>query len=188
MQRFAKGAGIAPEILSWRSPGDLAEEAGLLVRLAAESLKQLLTARAESKRAARAGSHTMIQAMDNNPLKFSPTIDDAMKIMLARPSGGYLDARRAFDEGFMDLKTHQVKTYSAMQHALRLLMEDLDPAVIEQSAEGDRGIGALLGSKKAKLWDLYATRWDTLSSPHEDGMVDAFMMFFSECYDKGGGK
>ncbi|NNM74643.1 type VI secretion system-associated FHA domain protein TagH [Enterovirga aerilata] len=186
--RFAKGAGVPADILDWRDPGDMAEELGVLTRLAAENLKQLLSARAESKRAARTGSHTMIQALDNNPLKFSPTIDDALKIMLGRPSSGYLDARRALEQSFKDLKVHQVKTYSAMQHALRLLMEDLDPAAIEESIGGDRGIGGLLGSKKAKLWDLYVTRWDTLTSPHEDGMVDAFMMFFAECYDRGGGK
>jgi type VI secretion system protein ImpI len=186
--RFAKGAGMSPEVLGWRDPGDLAEELGVLMRLTTESLKQLLSARAETKRVARAGGHTMIQALDNNPLKFSPTVDDALKIMLGRPASGYLDARRATEQSFKDLKVHQVKTYSAMQHALRLLMEDLDPAAIEESTEGDRGIGALLGSKKAKLWDLYVARWDTLTSPHEDGMVDAFMMFFAECYDRGGGK
>jgi type VI secretion system protein ImpI len=188
LARFAKGAGVSPEVLGWRDPGDAAEELGALMRLAAENLKQLLSARAETKRVARAGGHTMIQALDNNPLKFSPTVDDALKIMLGRPSTGYLDARRAFEQSFKDLKVHQVKTYSAMQHALRLLMEDLDPASIEESTEGDRGIGALLGSRKAKLWDLYVARWDTLTSPHEDGMVDAFMMFFAECYDRGPGK
>ena len=51
-----------------------------------------------------------------------------------------------------------------------------------------RSVKIRIGSKKAKLWDLYVTRWDTLTAPHEDGMVDAFMMFFAECYDRGGGK
>ena len=186
--RFAKGAGMSPEVLGWRDPGDFAEELGTLMRLTAENVKQLLSARAETKRVARAGGHTMIQALDNNPLKFSPTVDDALKIMLGRPSGGYLDARKALEQSFKDLKVHQVKSYSAMQHALRLLMEDLDPAAIEESTGSDRGLGALLGSKKAKFWDLYVARWDTLTSPHEDGMVDAFMMFFAECYDRGGDK
>ena len=185
--RFAKGAGITPDHLGWRDPGDLAEEVGALLRLAAENAKQLLTDSAETKRVARTGGHTMIQALDNNPLKFSPTIDDALKIMLGPPSSGYLDARRALEQSFKDLKIHQVKTFSAMQHALRLLTEDLDPEAIEESVGDDRGLGALLGSKKAKLWDVYVARWDTLTSPHEDGIVDAFMMFFAECYDRGGG-
>lgn len=183
VRRFAVGAGIPPETLSWRDPGDLAEEMGVLIRLASENLKQLLMARAETKRAARAANQTMIQALDNNPLKFAPTVDDALRIMLGRPASGYLEARRAFESGFRDLKTHQVKTYSAMQNALQLLMDELDPDAIAGSDEGDRGLGGLLGSRKARLWDLYATRWDALASQHEDGMIDAFMIFFADCYD-----
>lgn len=183
LQRFAAGLGIPPETLSWQDQGDLAEEAGVLLRLCAENLKQLLAARAESKRASRAASHTMIQALDNNPLKFAPTVDDALRIMMGRPSSGYLEARRAMETGFRDLKTHQVKTYSAMQNALRLLMDDLGPEGIEASDEKDKGLGGLLGSRKARLWDIYTTRWDALASPHDDGMIDAFMLFFSDCYD-----
>ena len=132
----------------------------------------------------RAANQTIIQALDNNPLKFAPTVDDALRIMLGRPSSGYLDARHALEAGFRDLKTHQVKTYAAMQSALRLLLDDLSPEGVAASDEKDRGLGGLLGSRKARLWDLYATRWDALASSHDDGMVDAFMVFFADCYDK----
>lgn len=184
VRRFAAGLGVAPETLSWQDQGDLAEEAGLLLRLCAENLKQLLAARAESRRTVRAANQTIIQALDNNPLKFAPTVDDALRIMLGRPSSGYLDARHALEAGFRDLKTHQVKTYAAMQSALRLLLDDLSPEGVAASDEKDRGLGGLLGSRKARLWDLYATRWDALASSHDDGMVDAFMVFFADCYDK----
>ncbi|CAO4176390.1 type VI secretion system-associated FHA domain protein TagH [Methylorubrum aminovorans] len=184
VERFAKGAGVAPEVFAWRDPGDLAEELGALTRLSVENLKQLLIARAEAKRVARASSQTMIQALDNNPLKFTPTTEDALRILFGRPTSGYLTGRRALDEGFRDLKSHQVKVYSAMQHALRLLLQDLDPESIEASLGDDRGLGAVFGSRKARLWDLYATRWDAMTAPHEDGIVDAFMVFFSECYDR----
>ena len=156
----------------------------MLLRLCTENLKQLLAARAESKRSVKATSHTTIQALENNPLKFAPTTTDALRIMLGRPSGAYLEAGRAFETGFRDLKTHQVKTYSAMQNALRLLTDDLSPEGIEASDEKDRGLSGLLGSRKARLWDIYTTRWDALASSHDDGMVDVFMILFADCYDK----
>ena len=87
----------------------------------------------------------MIQAIDNNPLKFSPTPEEAMRIMFGPPTRSYLDARRALDQGFEDLKTHQIKTYSAMQQALNLLMAELDPQVIEHATGSDRGIAELVG-------------------------------------------
>ena len=186
MQRFAKGAGLAPEMLNTRDPGAFAEELGGLMRLVALELKSLLSARAESKRIARSSNQTMIQAEDNNPLKFSPTIDDAMRLIFGQPTSGYLNAQRAFDESFKDLKAHQIKTYSAMQNALRMLVEDLDPQAVAESLPPERGLEGLIGSRKARMWDAYVARWDAKTAPFEDGLVDAFMLYFAECYDRGG--
>lgn len=183
VRRLATGLGIPPEVLAGKDPGDLAEEVGALLRLNAENVKQLLAARTESKRAAKAANQTTVQALDNNPLKFSPTVDDALRIMFGRPSRGYLDAHRAMESSFKDLKTHQVKTYAAMQNALRLLMDGLSPEGIEALDEKDHGFGAILSSRKARLWDIYTTRWNAIASMHEEGMLDAFMVYFSDCYD-----
>ncbi|MDX3810351.1 MAG: type VI secretion system-associated FHA domain protein TagH, partial [Bosea sp. (in: a-proteobacteria)] len=186
MQRFAKGAGVSPQSLSTQDPGAFAEQLGGLMRLIAEELKALLAARAESKRIARSTSQTMIQAQDNNPLKFSPTVDDALQLIFGQPRSGYLDAKRAFDESFRDLKAHQIKTYSAMQHALRMLVEDLDPQAIAEATAPEGGISGLIGSRKAKMWETYAARWEAKTAPYENGLVDAFMIYFAECYDRGG--
>lgn len=156
------------------------------MRLIAEELKALLAARAETKRIARSTSQTMIRAQDNNPLKFSPTVDDALQLIFGQPRSGYLDARRAFDESFRDLKAHQIKTYSAMQHALKMLVEDLDPQAIAEGAAQEGGIGGLIGSRKAKMWDAYVARWEAKTAPYENGLLDAFMIYFAECYDRGG--
>jgi len=186
MQRFAKGAGVSPQALATQDPGAFAEQLGGLMRLIAEELKGLLAARAETKRIARSTSQTMIQAQDNNPLKFSPTVDDALQLIFGQPRSGYLDAKRAFDESFRDLKAHQIKTYSAMQHALKMLVEDLDPQAINETTAQDGGIGGLIGSRKAKMWEAYVARWDAKTAPYENGLVDAFMIYFAECYDRGG--
>lgn len=184
--RFARGAGLPIEALSWQDPGAFAEQTGALMRLVAVELKQLLAARAESKRIARSTNQTMIQAQDNNPLKFSPTIEDALQLIFGRPTSGYLNAQKAFEESFKDLKIHQIKTYSAMQHALRMLVEDLDPQAVSESVGSERGIEGLLSSRKGKLWDAYVARWEAKTAPYEDGLVDAFMLYFAECYDRGG--
>ncbi|MFJ5370654.1 type VI secretion system-associated FHA domain protein TagH, partial [Bosea sp. CER48] len=178
--------GISPQSLSWQDPGAFAEQLGGLMRLVAEELKALLAARAESKRMARSSNQTMIQAQDNNPLKFSPTVDDALQLIFGQPRSGYLDARRAFDESFRDLKAHQIKTYSAMQQALRLLVDDLDPQAIAEGTASEGGLGSLIGSRKARMWEAYVARWDAKTAPYENGLVDAFLIYFAECYDRGG--
>ena len=182
--RMARGAGVKEDVFSHRSPEELAELTGLLLRITCENLKQMLQARAETKGLVRSTNQTMIQALENNPLKFSPTVEDALRTMFGPTTASYLDARRALEQSFRDLNTHQMNTYAAMQQALKLVVEDLDPAALEAATEKDGGLSGLMGSRKAKLWDTYVTRWKAKTERHDNGLLDAFMVYFSECYDR----
>lgn len=185
-QLVAQGARVPHDFFAQQDPERLAEDLGLLLRLVVENMRQLLGARLEARRLARTANQTMIQALDNNPLKFSPTAEDALRIMFGPPTRSYLDAHRALEQSFEDLKTHQIKTYAAMQNALRMLVADLDPQMIESQTEADRGLAGVVGSRKARLWDAYTARWHAKTSRHEGGMVDAFMQYFADCYDRAG--
>ena len=160
LQRFARGAGIPEDFFAQQDPGDVAEEIGLLMRIVAANLKQLLAARAESRGLMRSSNQTMVQALDNNPLKFSPTPEDALRIMFGPRTKGYLDARRTLQQSFDDIKAHQLDTYTAMQHALQMLLEELDPQTIDHATPAEGRLGAVVGSRKAKLWDAYVARWE----------------------------
>jgi type VI secretion system protein ImpI len=181
----SRGAGLPEDALSARDPAQLAEEIGRLIRLFTENTRQLLEARQQAKRLARSSDQTMVQALDNNPLKFAPTAEDAMRIMFGPPTRSYLDARRAFTQSFDNLKSHQVKTYSAMQHALTQLLAEFDPVAIENTSQVDRGLAGMVGSRKARLWDLYVARWQARTQSKEDGLLNAFMDYFAERYDDG---
>jgi type VI secretion system protein ImpI len=182
---FARGAGLPDDAFAGRDPAQLAEQLGQLMRLVAENLRQLLEARQMAKRLSRSSNQTMIQALNNNPLKFAPSAEDALRIMFGPPTGSYLDASRTLAQSFDDLKGHQVRTFSAMQHALRLMLGEFDPDVIENTAAGDRGLAGMVGSRKARLWDIYVARWQARTQNHADGMLNAFMDYFADCYDRG---
>jgi type VI secretion system protein ImpI len=136
-----------------------------------------------AKRLARSSNQTTVQALNNNPLKFAPSTEDALRIMFGPQTRSYLDARRALAQSFDDLKTHQVRTFSAMQHALRLMLGEFDPDVIENTTAGNRGLAGMVGSRKARLWDIYVARWQARTQNHADGMLNAFMDYFADCYD-----
>lgn len=182
---FAQGAGLPENTFAARDPAELAEQLGQLMRLVTENMKQLLEARQIAKRLARSSNQTTVQALNNNPLKFAPSAEEALRIMFGPQTRSYLDARRALAQGFDDLKGHQVRTFSAMQQALRLMLGEFDPDVIENTTGGDRGLAAMVGSRKARLWDIYVARWQTRTQSHADGMLNAFMDYFAECYDRG---
>jgi type VI secretion system protein ImpI len=186
VRQIARAAGMPADALAARDPATLADDLGQMIRLVTENMRQLLEARQQAKRFARSSNQTTIQALDNNPLKFAPTAEDAMRIMFGPPTKSYLDARSAVAQGFDDLKTHQLKTFSAMQHALKQLMEELAPATIEKDAATGRGLAGTFGSRKARYWDAYAGRWQLRTRYDEDGMLHAFMDYFAEHYDQDG--
>jgi type VI secretion system protein ImpI len=182
-QLMARSAGLPDDAFAGRDPAELAEQVGKLLRLATDNVKQLLEARQQAKRLARSPNQTTVQAINNNPLKFAPTPEDALRIMFVAQSRGYLDAERAFAQGFDDLKVHQIRTYAAMQQAVALLMKDLDPASIEAGFKSDRGLAGMVGSRKAQLWDVYVARWQAYAQRHDNGTLDTFMDYFARCYD-----
>ena len=182
---IARSAGLPDEAFSARNPAQLAEEIGQLLRLLTENMKQLLEARQQAKRLARSSNQTTVQAFDNNPLKFAPTADEAMRIMFGPPTKSYLGATGAVAQGFDDLKAHQIKTFSAMQHALKRLLDDLAPEEIERESATSRRFLAL-GSAKTACWDAFTTRWKARTRGEEDGMLNAFMHYFAEYYDRDG--
>ena len=184
----ARSAGLDEEVLARRDPSELARELGELLRLVTDNMKQLLEARQHAKRLARSSNQTMIQALENNPIKFAPTADEAMRIMFGPPTRSYLNAHRALAEGFDDLKSHQIKTYTAMQQALKLMFANFDPAKIEADLPKDRGLVGAIGSRKARLWDNYVAGWQTRIARHEDGVLNAYMELFAECYDREEGR
>jgi len=184
LHRLAAAAGLPEQLFTQQDPGKLADQIGATLRLAVDNVMQLLNARVQAKRLARSSSHTMIQAFDNNPLKFSPSAEEALRVMFGPSTRSYLDAQRAMAQGFDDLKSHQIKTYSAMQHALTLLLAELDPQTIDRTTEAEGGIAALMVSRKAKLWDAYVARWQAKVRREGSGPVDSFMLLFADCYDR----
>lgn len=187
IRRFAEGAGLEPEVIAMRDAGDLAETLGMLIQICAGNVSQLLLARAQAKSAMRSANHTMIQLQGNNPLRWAPTPQDAMRLMFGRPTPSYVDACNAFEKSFQTLKNHEMDTFAALQEAIQALFGDLDPAVVERSLGGDGKKGGLFGGDralKARLWDEFVSRWKTKAGAFDSGMFGAFMRAFGEAYDR----
>lgn len=183
---FERGAGLPAGAIAGRSDEQLGEELGELLRTVSQSLQAMLLARAETKSAMRSSERTMIGALENNPLKFSPTPEDAMRIMFGQKTKSYLDAKQTFEQSFGDLQSHQMQTFGAMQSALQVLIEDLDPENIAGATAKDGGLAGLVSSRRAKFWDTYVERFKAKSGHHDRGMIDAFMILFAEMYDRQG--
>jgi type VI secretion system protein ImpI len=182
--RIARAAGIAERALVDRDPNAVAEEIGVVLKLVAHNLAQLLSSRSETKSLMRSANRTMIRALENNPLKFTATPEEALAIMFGPPTRNYLNAAAAVERGFADLKAHQLQTFGAMQAALEALFEDFAPDKIDASVGADQGLSGLIGSRKARLWDAFVERWRAKTKRSDGRLSEAFMALFAENYDR----
>jgi type VI secretion system protein ImpI len=184
LERIAQAAGVPPHAFTSRNPDEIADEIGAVLRMMTENLAQMLASRAESIALMRSSNRTMIGAVENNPLKFASSPAEALAIMFGPPTRNYLDAQTTIEHSFADLKTHQILTFGAMQGALDALFEDLAPDRIDRSVEPERGIGALMSSRKAKLWDTYVERWRAKTKRADGRLLEAFTALFAQAYDR----
>ncbi|MCU0831462.1 MAG: type VI secretion system-associated FHA domain protein TagH [Rhizobiaceae bacterium] len=180
---FKAGARLPPHALANRDAAGLASELGAIMLLVTQQMTHLMRARASTKTFIGARSRTTIEAAGNNPLKFIADPAEALDIMLSGNRQSYLDGRRAFEEAFQDLKAHEVATIAAMQKALARLLEDLSPESIESKTEK-----SVLANNKARAWSTFVQRWEAKTEAHENGMLDVFLIYFSEAYQEATAK
>ena len=184
LARILAAAGVNATGVAGRPPEQLADDIGAIIGLVAKHLAEMLASRAETKSLIRSSSRTEIRALENNPLRFQATPAEALAIMLGPSHRSYLGAREALERSFADLKEHQVLTFGAMQAALDALFEDLAPEKIEHSVEPDKGLGGLLSSRKAKLWDIYVERWRAKTKRSDGRLNETFTILFGQAYDR----
>lgn len=180
---FLKGAGLGHQDLTLpASPEDM-EQLGRRFRLLAEGLVALLRARAKEKGSARL-AQTVIGAAEVNPLKFLPTTDEALAALIAPRGRGYLSPEDAITGAFRDITDHQMRSWVAIQSALRRMIDRFDPAAFEAEADAGGLMKALLaGGKRAKLWQLYCDRYRDIARSAEDRFLGEVGADFRDAYE-----
>lgn len=183
MQAFLEGAALGDLAI----PDEKAEETmrllGALFRETVKGLREVLAARSSIKSEFRL-TQTMIQPVENNPLKFSLGDDDALTALLTKTGKGYLPPQRALNEAFADVKAHQVAVMVGMQAALTGLLARFDPRALERRLNQESGsVGGLLRNKKSKYWDEFAALYATIAAEAEDDFQSVFGREFGKAYE-----
>ena len=181
MAAFLRGLGLDPA----DAPGDAAarmEAFGREYRMMAEGLMRLLRMRAEEKGNARIAQTVVSSRV--NPLKFMPTVDDALAVLMAPPSGGFTDAETSISGAVRDLAAHQVNTWRGLQAALRRMVDRFAPATLEKELEALGLLETLLaGGRRAKLWELYEKRFREIAQSAETRFLGEVGADFRDAYE-----
>lgn len=183
LDRFITAAGLKPEAIAGVPAGDLMQTSGKLLRLMVGGLMELLRERSHMKDTFRL-PQTVMQAAQNNPLKFSPSVEEALRYLLNdRNEGSYLSAEEAVKAGFRDVRQHEQALVKAMLQAVEDYVERFDPD--ELKARFDKGMkrsGLLAGANKLKYWELYEESYHALTQRDDGGPPQLFSEEFARAY------
>ncbi|MFZ5603972.1 MAG: type VI secretion system-associated FHA domain protein TagH [Pseudomonadota bacterium] len=160
----------------------LLPEAASILKESVARLLEGLRARTSIKNEMRL-DRTMIQPVENNPLKFALTDKDALRYLFCADSNAYLSGSRAVKEAFDDINDHQMALLAGMRSAYEYMLARFAPATLE-SALGDPQSKWFLGNKKSHLWDAYEQYFVKLQQDPEESFNALFGRKFSSTYSE----
>lgn len=179
LEIFLEAAGLDAQSMTGMGANraDAMAHFGNLFRDMVQGMVELLRARAELESGFRI-SHTTIRAAENNPLKFMPNADEALRALFIGKQSGFLGSTEAIQEGINNIRNHQIAMIYGMQSAFNALMQQLHPDRFVNDF-GNSGVlqTALMAlNKKTRAWDNYADFYDR--NVRKSG--DAFQILFGE--------
>lgn len=148
---------------------------GSMLRELVDGLITVLRGRSELKSQLRV-STTTLKPDENNPLKFSPNVEDALKSCLLNKHPGFIDAVDAIHEGYEDIKHHQLAITAGIQASLVSILKRFDPQCFSEKFRK-----GLVLQRKAKCWDEYSQAYRQIV---EEALEDFFGEVFVRAYEK----
>ena len=181
---FLEGAGIDdPEFAKPEEAAVLMKMAGAVFREMVHGLWTVLRGRMEFKSEFRL-SMTMIRPIDNNPFKFSPRVEDTLKLLLKKGHPGFLEGVEAAKEGFDDVMNDQLALNAGIQASLMKILKRFDPKEFAAKYEGRRVL-----MKSGKCWEDYSNAYGKLADEAVDNFFgEAFARAYEEQLAKLRGK
>ncbi len=168
--------------LSSQKKIEISEIAGKLVRETLLGLMQTLGFRKKIKEEFRINV-TTIQPVENNPLKFSANIEDALENMFIKENKAYMKPLDAVREGFQGISEHQISVLAGIQAGFRGMIERLDPESLESRFEKYRKAGMIKMGQKGKNWDSYKEFHQDLVNNFDNSFQYLFGYDFVQAYE-----
>jgi predicted component of type VI protein secretion system len=149
-----------------------------VVRLAVQGLVDVLRSRTQVKNSFRLPT-TSIKPVENNPLKFAPTAEDAFHKLFIKRGPGDLQPLDAFREGFDDVTFHQTAVLAGIRAGFNSVLAALHPDKLEEVFERKRKRTAVLPlGNKTKFWEMYREQFEEIDHDREAH----FQMLFGEAF------
>ncbi|HET8706470.1 MAG TPA: type VI secretion system-associated FHA domain protein TagH, partial [Pseudomonadales bacterium] len=154
---------------------------GDVLKASVAGIMQALLARGAIKNELRITS-TLVKPAENNPLKFSISVEDAVDKLFNRRTRGFMPPVEAVEDAFRDIAEHQSALLAASRAVSKRLMQQFAPEVIESRLK-KRGVSKLK-SLKAQLWDEYCAQMSEWTSEDSIAHKHAFNQEYAKAYEE----
>jgi len=172
------GAGIDASVVT----PEVARDFGRILRVVVEGLMDLLQSRQKIKEEFRLPT-TSFKPKQNNPLKFSANVDDALHNLLVKRNAAYLGPVEAFEDAFGDVRNHQMAVLEGLRVAFEATLQAFDPDALQK--EFDKlGKGSLISvPAKLRYWEMYRGKFCDMVSDAEKCFRELFGDQFAKAYE-----
>ena len=183
IRRFLNGAGLDNNNIAQSLNQDIFFTVGKVLRTTVQGAMDVLMARAKIKNEMRLDV-TTLHSTENNPIKFSVSVDDALIRLLTPQKEEYTPPVKAIEEAFEDIRAHQLAVLAGMQTALASIVKRFDPQVLEQRLQKTNPFSANIPiHRKAKLWELFEMLYEEIGQEAEDDFNLLFGHAFVKAYE-----
>lgn len=182
-QSLIDALGLSSNNLTDEKVIEINQVVGELVRETITGMMQVLSSRSTIKNEFRMNV-TTIQPVENNPLKFSANVDDAMDNMFIKEGNAYKKPVEAIKEGFEGIAEHQIAILAGIRTAFKGVINRFDPAALEQRFEQFNKPGIIPGMSKAKNWESYKHYYKELVDDMDNSFQHLFGYEFVQAYEE----
>ena len=163
---------------------ELAANFGRVLRIVVGGLMDVLRAREQIKNEFRLRM-TTFKSTDNNPLKFSANVDDALHNLLVKRNSAYLNTEQAFEDAFADVRNHQMAMLAGVRVAFDAMLADFEPERLQETFDRQLKKGSLLSAPaRLKYWELYRETFHDRAKDRENNFRELFGDEFARAYEE----
>ncbi|MFV1982588.1 MAG: type VI secretion system-associated FHA domain protein TagH [Thiohalomonadales bacterium] len=164
---------------------EINKKAGEIVRETVYRMMQVISSRNDIKNEFRLNV-TTIKPVENNPLKFSVNVDDALENMFVQDGNAYKKPVEAIEDAFQGIAEHQVAVLAGIRAAFTGLITRFDPAKLEERFDRYNGGGLDLISmlRKSRNWEQFSIYYNELADDLDNSFQKLFGENFVQAYEE----
>jgi type VI secretion system FHA domain protein len=134
---------------------EIARDLGQIFRIIITGVMDVLKVRQQTKDQFGLGM-TTFKKIDNNPLKFSADVEEALqRLFVRRPNAAYLGPVDAFEDAFEDMRNHQIAMLVGVRVAFEAMLSEFDPDHLQEQFDRTKKAAIVSIPARLRYWDLY---------------------------------